>query len=203
MKLLCGPTSPFVRKVLVTLHELGRANSVELVTCAVSATAANPDVVAHNPIGKIPTLLLDDGSSLYDSTVICEYLAEQAGDRRLFPDAPRRWRALRLNALADGLIIAGVLVRNEAGRPADKRFEPIAQAQLTKVHNCVARLGVEAPTLERDAPTIGELAVAGALGWLDVRMTEMNWRDGRPELAAWYECVAQRPSLQHTLPRVA
>jgi glutathione S-transferase len=62
---------------------------------------------------------------------------------------------------------------------------------------------VEAPTLERDAPTIGELAVAGALGWLDVRMTEMNWRDGRPELAAWYECVAQRPSLQHTLPRVA
>lgn len=203
MKLLYGPTSPFVRKVLVTLHELGQADSITLLPCTVSATAANPDVVAHNPIGKIPTLLLDDGSSLYDSTVICEYLAVNAGDHRLFPAVPKRWRALRLNALADGLITAGVLVRNEAGRPAEKRFEAISQAQGAKVRNCIASLGVEAPRLETEAPAIGELAAACALAWLDFRMAEVNWRAEQPELAKWYERIAQRPSLQRTLPRTA
>jgi glutathione S-transferase len=119
MKLLYGVVSPFTRKVTVTLHELGLAERVELIPSPLSATPPNANVVAHNPLGKIPTLILDDGEVLYDSILICEYLAHLSGDARLFPAGPDRWRALRLNALADGLLDAGILARIETTRPAE------------------------------------------------------------------------------------
>lgn len=202
MKLLYGSVSPFVRKVTVTLHELGLAERVDRIPSPVSATEANPNVVAHNPVGKIPTLILDNGESLYDSIVICEYLAHLAGDSRLFPAPPALWRSLRLNALADGVVQAGVLARNYASGPTEVHWETLAKAQWAKVHNCLSRLEVEAAQLAAE-PTIGEIAVACAVGWVDFRVPEIDWRAGRSRLASWFEQVSRRPSLQMTVPKAA
>lgn len=201
MKLLHGTVSPFVRKVMVTLHELGLQDRVALEPVTVSATAPSPTVVAHNPIGKIPTLILDNGEALYDSTVICEYLASLAGDIRLFPAAgDARWQTLRLNTLADGLVIAGVLARNELGREAAKRWDAVYQAQWTKVENCLKTLEQQAHLLA-DTPTMAEISVGCAVGWVDFRVTDYDWRTGRPRLAAWFDRIRERPSFQASAPR--
>lgn len=199
MKLLYGKVSPFVRKVTVTLHELGLHDQVERVPSLVSATQPNPEVIQHNPIGKIPTLVLGDGSALYDSTVICEYLARSVGDKRLFPETEARWHALRLNALSDGLLVAGVLARNEVARAPELQWQAIYTAQWTKVENCLHRLEELAPTLTLE-PTIGEIASACAIGWLDFRVTDFDWKAGHARLADWYARIIQRPSFQSTMP---
>lgn len=199
MKLLFGKISPFVRKVNVTLHELGLSDQVERVPCTVSATQPNPDVVRHNPIGKIPTLVLDAETSLYDSTVICEYLAHKAGNQRLFPDGEARWHALRLNALGDGLVQAGILARTELSRAPEQRWQALYTAQWTKVENCLHRLEEMAPTLALE-PSIGEISAACAIGWLDFRVTDFDWRAGHDRLAQWFAGIGERPSFRATAP---
>lgn len=199
MKLLHGSISPFVRKVNVTLHELGLSHLVQRIPSAVSATQPNPDVVRHNPIGKIPTLVLDDGSSLYDSTVICEYLASRAGDQRLFPGGAERWRALRLNATGDGLVQAGILARGELAREPGRRWDAIYTAQWAKVEKCLLQLESEATALATD-PTIGEISVGCAIGWLDFRVKDFEWRSQHPRLANWFDRIRSRPSFEATMP---
>ena len=197
MKLYFSHASPYARKVRMTALEVGLLDKTTLeVTDAWSATRGLPD---DNPLCKVPTLVLDDGSALFDSPVICEYL-DHLGGGGLFPPAgPARWQALRLQALADGLCDAAVSRRLEGMRPENLRSEAWITRQTTAmVRACDA---LEAWAGELAGPvTIGSLAVATALGYLDLRFAEDGWRTNRPKLAAWFETAAQRPSFQATKP---
>ena len=203
MKAYVSSSSPYSRKVAVAIAELGLGARVELQSMAVSPISRNAEVARSNPLGKIPTLLLDDGTSLFDSPVICEYLDHLSGTPRLFPPAgPARWSALRRQALADGLLDAAVLWRHElAMRPEALHWPEWIKGQSTKV-------GAALDTLESEAATfgtafdIGQLACACALGYLDLRFDQLQWRTARPALAAWFAKVSQRPSMTATMPSI-
>ncbi len=136
-----------------------------------------------------------DGMALFDSTVICEFLSAKAGDTSWFPPAgPARWHALRLNALANGMLEAAQLARFEGSRPENVRYTKWSDAQLGKVKRGFAFLESNLPA---DAD-IGAIAVACAIGWLDFRFPELAWREQAPKLAAWFEKFSQRPSFSTT-----
>ncbi|HTX06269.1 MAG TPA: glutathione S-transferase [Steroidobacteraceae bacterium] len=199
MQLYFSPTSPYVRKVRISAQELGFGEKIELISIAL--TPINPDdaLRSSNPLGKIPTLITDDGDALYDSPVICEYLDALAGGHRLFPAAgPARWRALRRQALADGILDAAVLLRYEQTlRPKELRWQEWVDGQWLKM-----RTGLDA--LEREhlegAFDIGAVSIACALGYLDFRYASEGWRASRPRLTAWAGGISQRPSLRATVP---
>jgi glutathione S-transferase len=199
MKLYYSPASPYVRKVRVLALETGLMENIELA--AVSLTPIGPDanLCGDNPIGKIPTLVRDDGSALYDSRVICEYLDAQHNGKRMFPDnGDARWNAVRRQALADGILDAAVGTRYETFlRPEAFRWPDWINAQLTKVRRSLD--AVESETLG-DIVDIGTISVACALGYLDFRYPDEGWRDSRPKLAAWYQEFAKRPSMRETQP---
>ncbi|KND04853.1 uncharacterized protein SPPG_00553 [Spizellomyces punctatus DAOM BR117] len=193
MKLYYSPASPYARKVLIVAHELGIRDQLEVVTVSVNPKGGpdTPVVSASNPLGKIPTLVLKDGTALYDSRVICEYLDSIAGGN-LFPreHAPPRWVALRRLALGDGIVdaaLSAVYESRETIRPVEKQYQGWIDAQWAKVVRALDALEEEADTLAngQDA-TIGELAVATALGYLDFRFAAKNWASSRPKLAKWY-----------------
>jgi len=185
MKLYHNPASPFVRKVRVVAAECGVSDQIQLEEVALTPVSTPGDLMADNPLGKIPSLVLDNGECLYDSRVICEYLDSEFNGG-LYPSAGQdRWAALRLQAIADGFCDAAVLVRYEGFvRPQDKQWSDWVEGQLT--------FG--------DSTNIGDLSVAVALGYFDFRNADEAWRDNSPALAKWYETFSQRPSLQQTLP---
>lgn len=203
MKLYHTPTSPFVRKVMVVAHETGLADRIE--TTFLRPSPMQPDAVLarDNPLSKIPALVLPDGSSLYDSHVICEYLDAQHEGAKLLPaPGPARWTALRREALADGMLEAGVQVFYERkNRPEERQWEPWIEGQSAK-----ARLALDA--LEREASTFGDgvdlglVAIAVGIGWLELRDVIGDVRTGRPALFAWYDRFCERPSMRATVPHV-
>jgi glutathione S-transferase len=206
MKLFYTPTSPFVRKVLVAAHELGLADRLETVFLRPVPTAADPALSAHNPLNKIPALVLDDGEALYDSPVIVEYLETLAGGaRRLIPaEGPERFRVLRTQALCDGILDAGILVFYERSqRPRELHWPAWLDGQTQK-----ARQGLDA--LERlaagwaataDAPVdLGHVCAGVTLGWLEFRDAIGDVRAGRPHLTAWYARFRERASMRATAP---
>lgn len=196
MKLYWSSRSPFVRKVMVAAHETGLAQQISTERVVVSAAAPNADVMAVNPLNKIPTLVLDDGTALYDSRVICEYFDTLHAGPKLFPgEAGARWTALRRQALGDGLMEVIVLRLGEQNRPAANQSEKHLAAYRLKVATTLDRL--ESENLE-GAPTIGHIAIACALGHLDFRFAADEWRAGRLRLAGWYGGFAGRPSMQAT-----
>jgi glutathione S-transferase len=198
MKLYWSSRSPFVRKVMVTAHELGLAGRIRTDRVLVSAVAPNADVMAVNPLNKIPTLILDDGTALYDSRVICEYLDTLHAGPKLFPaGASARWAALRRQALGDGLMEVIVLRLGEQNRPPATQSEKHLSAYRLKVATTLDHLESEADSLAGPLG-IGHIAVACALAHLDFRFAADNWRAGRPTLAQWYGEFARRPSMQAT-----
>lgn len=202
MKLFYSPTSPFVRKVSVVAIETGLAPHLERVPTDIQA----PDeaFLAANPLGKVPALILENGDVLYDSAIICEYLDSLHPGPRLFPDRePDLWRALRRQALADGLLDAAVLARLEGMRPAALRSPEWVVRQWAKVTRGLDALEGDAAGLAEEPLTIGHIAVACALGWLDFRYPAEAWRADRPALADWYEAFAARPAMLATVPREA
>ena len=201
MKLFWSPRSPFVRKVMVCTHELGIADRVETVYSLVSLTKANADVMRVNPVGRIPTLVADDGTVLYDSHVICEYFDAVHGDSRLFPkETPRRWEALRRLALGDAMLETGVLWRGELTRPPEQRSPAILATFELKTKSALEEVERDAKSLERENIDIGEIAIGCALGYLDFRFADLAWRLRCPVAAEWFEVFNARPSMQHTLP---
>jgi len=198
MKLLHGGLSPFVRKVMIVAHEKGVADKLELVPAPVNPLKPLDLAIAVNPLGKIPALTLDDGTVLYGSTVVAEYL-DALDTPRFFPQGEGKWRALRLNALGDGILEAGNAVRIESLRPDDRQWDGWTDVQMLKVTNGLNAL--EDETLSEDL-TIGEVAVIAALGWMDVRLPQVNWREGRPKLAAWFETVSANPNVGLTAPKL-
>ncbi len=200
MKLFHSPTSPFVRKVKVLLIESGHLDDVELV--AASGTPLDPATmpVAHNPLGKIPTLIRDDGRDLFDSRVICRYL-DHRFDTGLYPAPPRLWDSTTLEALADGICDAAILMVYEARlRPEDCRHDPWVQGQWAKIVRALDSLeGGWADHL--DGPLcMGQIALGCALSYLDFRHDERNWRANRPLLAEWESRIKARDSMKATVP---
>ncbi|NUP10249.1 MAG: glutathione S-transferase [Polyangiaceae bacterium] len=209
MKLYSSTTSPFVRKVQVVAEEAGIADRITLVPVLTMPTKPSDELIAKNPLVKMPALELDDGSVLYDSRVICEYLDTLHERRPLIPasGAPR-WTALREQALADGILDAGILVRYETVlRPAAARSQDWIEAQCLKVTQGLEALVSQPPRLG-DHPTIGVISTVCALGWLEFRNPlasrpsgPIDMRKQFPEAFAWYEEARRRPSFEKTEPR--
>jgi len=201
MKLYMSVTSPYVRKVRILARETGLAARIEEIPASVSPVAPDERVSRANPLGKVPALLLDDGSALYDSAVICEFLDGLHAGRRLFPPAgPARWTALKLQAEGNGLLDAAILARYElALRPEPLRWPEWVAGQKTKVAGVLDALERGADALAGDL-TIGGITVACALGYLDFRFADDAWRTGRPRLAAWFAAISSRESLRSTMP---
>ena len=201
MKLHWSPRSPFVRKVMIVAHETGQAGSFERVRNVVAMRKPNAAVMRDNPLGKLPTLVLDDGRSLFDSVVICEYLDSLHPGAPLFPKVGEpRWQALRWHALGDGLLDVLILWRNEREREPQQQLQDLMQAFEQKTRAALARLDEEAQALEAAAFGIGHIAIVCALGYLDFRFRDFDWRSGQPRLAAWFTMQSQRPSVQKTVP---
>jgi glutathione S-transferase len=199
MKLYMHPASPFARKARIIIRELDLTRVVEEI---VVNPAASEELRRINPLGKIPVLVLKDGSTLLDSPVICEYLNDLGGGN-FFPgytvwrEVSARWRALTLQALGDGICDAAVARIYEGRRPPENQSEPTVHKYLAAVTRSLDAL--ERARFTAD-PTIGEIAVACALGYLDFRLPELQWRDSRPVLRDWYEKFAQFPSMKDTWP---
>ena len=203
MKLLAAPASPFVRKVRVCIAELGLGDRVEIVDVSTTPIAPAAEVAAANPVRKIPTLLTDAGAALYDSGVITEYLNALGGHRLMPADGDARWTEKRREALADAMMDAAVGTRYEmALRPAEKQWDTWIDAQMGKVDAALDQMNAEALTLGDPAGPagLGAIAFACAIGYLEFRFGDRNWRAGREALAAWYDAFAQRPSMQATAP---
>ena len=197
MKLRYSATSPYVRKVTMTVIECGLQDKVEQVLT--NAWAEDTDLPADNPLGKVPALVLDDGVCLFDSRVICEYLDSLNTGAKLFPaDGAARWSALRREALGDGLNDAAVARRLEVMRPDGERSEKWIARQAAAMTRALNVLEQEADSFA-DSFDIGALAVMSALSYLDLRFADDKWRDGRPKLTAWFDKVSARQSYQATM----
>ena len=196
MRLFYSPNSPYARKARIIVHELGLTRRVEEMIVSLPADAKLRSV---NPLGKIPALLLDDGSVIYDSPVICEYL-DALGGGKFFPrEGASRWRAITLQALGDGLGDAVVRRNQELRLSADKRSAEVIGRQTAAIEAAFAELDRNALKFPAE-PTIGEIAVASAIGYLDLRAPHDGWRDRHKQLARWLEIFSQRPSVQATKP---
>lgn len=194
MKLVSFPTSPFARKVRIAAMEVGVADRLEIVNA--NPLADDGVVAGHNPLGKVPALVLDD-RTLVDSPLICAYLDSLHDGPKLHPDGD--WRALQLQALGDGMMDATVLRRLETQRPESlrsahwiARYEAAVQRTLSEVASHVRALP--------DTVTIGSISVGCALAYLDRRYAKVNWREREPDLARWFEVWNARPSAIATAP---
>ncbi len=201
MKLYHSTTSPYVRKVMVAAIELGLTDRIEQVPARVSPIVRTNPVIADNPLGKLPTLIADDGMILFDSRVIAEHLDALAGGGRLIPAAgPARWQALTEQALADGMLDAALLERYETTlRPPALLWPEWRDGQHDKVVKALDRMEQTAPGFAVRVD-IGTIATACALAYLDFRFPDLGWRTGRPQLAAWFAAFAERPSMAATAP---
>ncbi len=195
MKLFYQTHSPYARKVLVLAHELGLASRLEVIHHETSPTTRNPVIYQANPLGKVPVLMLPDGMALFDSIVICEYLDTLCeGPGLIPPQGPERFRALRLQALAQGLCDVGIKLRWEvARRPPALRYPAYAEGQAYKVEQALRFLDDQDL---QGAITLGHIALATALDWLVFR--QLADVSAHPRLIAWYRAFCERPSMRAT-----
>lgn len=198
MKLRYSAASPYVRKVMVTAHEVGLVGQIQTIPTDVWGTA---DVHGDNPIGKVPALVLDGGEVLFDSPVICEYLDSLHAGAKLFPAVGgARWRALRQQAQADGIMDAGILARLEGNRKDGEKSPGWIQRQKAAVSRGLDAF--EQAAAELDGPiTIGQITLGCAIGWVNFRFADDRVLDKRPALAAWYAKFSARPSMVATVPK--
>jgi len=197
MKLRYSPTSPYVRKVMITVIETGQDSVIEKIPT--NPWDPETDLTDDNPLGKVPALIVDEGMTLFDSPVICEYLSARVGAGLIPREGVHRWRVLRLQALGDGILDAAVLRLLESRRPEEIQKPDWIERQKLAIGRAVDSLeGVVGGW--GDELTLGQITVGAALGYLDFRFPGDEWRQGRPALTDWYEGFAQRPSLKQTVP---
>ena len=200
MKLYFSSASPYVRKVMVAAIETGLDKKIQAMPTTVVPVKPNLDLARDNPLMKVPTLVTDGGESLFDSRVICEYLDSLHDGRKLIPaTGGERWRVLRLQALADGILDAGIITRYElAIRPQEKQWSDWIAGQGKKITQ-----GLDLAESESLGGPIdlGQIAIACAIGWLEFRKPIGDIRPGRPKLFKWYDEFAKRPSMQATVPK--
>lgn len=197
MKLFYAPTSPYVRKVMACAIIRGLGGRIEKVSC--NPHVSPPELLARNPTSKVPCLVTDDGLALFDSPVICEFLDSLGDETPLFPvKGAARWRALKLQAMGDGILDAAVPCRLELVRPKEAAREAQIARFKAAMRRTVDALEAEPPHKLMD---VGLIAVACALGYLDFRFASDPWRPGHPRLAAWYDAFVVHPALAETAPR--
>ena len=198
MILRSASASPYGRKCKMSALILGLMDRIEIV----AADTRDPEdsMRQQNPLGKIPILITDDGMELFDSPVICEYLDGVAGGNQLYPEGETRWPAIRLQALCDGILDAGLLIVYEARyRPENVHHQPWLDMQQGKIDQALAWLEANTPQTG-DKPNIGEVTLACALGYLDFRFPG-TWRDSHPNLVAWLSAFEKAiPSYAQTIP---
>jgi glutathione S-transferase len=197
MKLYYSPTSPYVRKVMACAIIRGLDGRIEKHTT--NPHESPPDLLADNPLSKVPCLVTDDGVSLFGSQLICEYIDSLGDALTLFPpQGAARWRALKFQSLGDGILDAAVPCRGELQKPK----EAARDAQIARYKAAISRA---VDVLESDPPhkhvDIGSITVACALGYLDFRFAADPWRSGHPKLTAWYEAFAQNKGIAETAPK--
>ena len=199
MKLHWSPRSPFVRKVMIVVHERGLAGRIDRVRTVAATTKPHAELMRDNPLSKIPTLVLDDGTVVYDSPVVCEYLDALDGSPKLFPSEPKaRLEALRRQALGDGFLEMMVLLRDERMRAHPSNIHMASTAvRKTAV---LRSLDGEAPQLAAAPFGIGHIAIGSALSYLDFRYADEDWRQDHPRIAEWHAAFATRPSVTATEP---
>ena len=197
MILRSAPPSPFGRKVKIAASVLGLSSRIEILPA--DTNSASDALRTQNPLGKIPTLILDDGQTLFDSRVILDYLDHLAGGGRIIPHEPdARFAALRMQALCDGMMDASILQVYEARyRPEAIRHQPWLEYQAGKVARALAALESEPQALD-PVPHVGQITLACALGYQDLRFSGA-WRATHPELVAWLDrFAAQVPAFEQT-----
>ncbi|PIT79404.1 glutathione S-transferase [Limnohabitans sp. JirII-31] len=195
MKIYFSPTSPYVRKCMVTAHELGLADLIELLPASAHPVTRDASIVANNPLGKVPTFITDDGQVLYDSRVICEYLNALGHGRLLPAEGPARWEALTLQSLGDGILDAALLARYENNvRPQALRWPDWVAGKIDAIHTSLAHLNQHPELFAKDFH-LGLLTIGCALWYLDLRYPELAWRDNYPALAQASAATLARSSM--------
>lgn len=199
MKLYFAPTSPFVRKVNVLRHELGKTDEIALEEVATTPFNSVQSLAASNPLAKIPALERPDGSTLYDSRVITRYLDSlYAGG--LYPEGSRLWETLTLEATGDGLMESTVAMAYELRlRPEGERSADWIEAQWAKASRAISALNSRWMSHLHGPLDMGQISVACALSYIDFRHGAREWRKGNDALAAWHEKFESRASMQATV----
>lgn len=199
MQLISAKPSPFGRKVKVMLIETDQYDDIEKIEVATTPVATDPAVAAANPVGKIPALIREDGPTLYDSRVICRYLDARA-EAGLYPEA-RIWETLTLEATADGIMDAAILmVYENRVRPEALVYDDWIEAQWAKVHRSVAAVNDRWMSHLSGPLDASHIAIGCALAYLDFRQPGRDWRSGHAALAKWFEDFSARDSMQKTTP---
>lgn len=199
MKLHWSPRSPFVRKVMIAAHETGVVDRFECVRSVAIRTKPNPDIIADSPVGRIPVLVLDDGTVLSGSYCICDYLDSLHDGRKLTPAAgPERWRELELHGIADGLLDNLINWRGEFMKPEEQRWQDFSDTCAAKTDACLDWLERRCISFDDEDYGIGQITAGIALDYLDFRFTNLDWRDGRPALSMWHQAFLQRESTKAT-----
>lgn len=202
MKLLGSVPSPYTRKVRIVLAE----KRVECTFELVEVMAVDTPVPKHNPLGKIPVLVLDDGATLYDSRVIAEFLDTVSPISRLIPEESRdRIAVRRWEALADGVIDAGILIRYEQAREAKLQSTAWVERQTGKLERGLAEMAKDLgdkPWCHGNGFTLADIAFGCALGWLAFRFAMIDWRGQYPNLAKHFDKLSERPAFADTVPKV-
>lgn len=195
-----SPASPYARKVMIVIHETGQHDEIVIAQAAGSPVDPGTMPVGANPLGKIPALERADGCTLYDSRVICRWLAERA-DSALYPAGARLYESLTLEATGDGIMDAALLARYETFlRPEPLRWADWAEGQWDKITRSLDALEGRWMGHLAGPFCIGQAAVISALGYLDFRFGDRDWRPGRPALTDWAARMAERPSVKATVP---
>lgn len=198
MQFFSSPSSPFVRKVLVVADETGQLADLDQVRA--DPRSLDPALVAVNPISKIPALVTEEGVKLAESDMICMYLDERHSGEKMIPaSGAARWQALAAEAVADGFMDAAVNRRGEDSRPDGARSQADVDKLMGRMMRCMDMMDAQAADAG-DAVNIGTIAMAVACGYADFRYADLDWRSSRPNLAALYDRMMQRPSMQATHP---
>lgn len=202
MKLYYSPASPFVRKVVVMLHELGKAEEIELAEVQTTAFASHDGLAASNPLAKLPALERNHGTTLYDSRVITAFLNDlYAG--KMYPTGASRWETLTLEATGDGIMDSAVSMAYEVRlRPEDMQYADWIEAQWVKVARAISVLNARWMSHLSGPMDAGHISVACALSYVDFRHGARNWRVGNEALAEWHAAFDSRASMGATKPPV-
>lgn len=199
MQLLISPASPYVRKVRVLIREADLMGTVEEINVATTPLDSAPEVIAANPMGKIPALIRADGPGIYDSRVITRFLDDLAG-ANLYPQS-RIWEILTLEATADAIMDATVAMSYEARfRPAERQSSEWVEAQWAKAARGIAAVNSRWMSHLTGPINIGQIGVACALSYIDLRHDGRGWRNGNEALANWHTDFAARDSMLATRP---
>lgn len=200
MKLYFANTSPYSRKARVTVYEKGLDERVE--TIFANPFEDNPGLKAANPLGKVPVLIIEEGHALCDSPVICAFLDSLSPQPALIGTGSRQWDVRAGEALTDGILDAAFAIVMERRRPDTQRSPLWVERWTDQISRATNTIEASSGVFD-GALNLAQIGLGVALGYLDFRLPDLDWREGRPRLAAWYATFAERPAMKATAPQQA